>query len=435
MRRFLSLAVEETLAEGEDAEEHANAAGAAAGRSKSTTPPSSNTAEAPITSESHSPAAGAPTAGTTASRIPMSAEGSALSATTENLAASSLFGMSSTLSSSHCGSAPGSGIPAFEGDDGAAVTTTNEPDRVADALADPSAGDDTVDSVKQPVSTVASPVFTTTSGGTVDADAGAAVSDAKSEKVGRSGDLVSPVRTAGAQKHVKRRQNSATKRPAYLPPAAPALVLASALVSSVHPEVLKAAMSAAIAAADEIASRSAGVWLSSGGEGWSSPPRSNTANEKHTRSSFRGVPHGTGEAYGLHDSTGKKDDGDEDEDVEMRDYGRPTAVAAAAQERQERDHPPGTPTSTRQLQHANGRRRRGMVYTDARSDKSAPPTAEAGGWLGADDRSELTLERQAARSGAARAAVLSVAGLQARGLAELEDRRTEALVADLLEAR
>ncbi|CAM9848790.1 unnamed protein product, partial [Ectocarpus fasciculatus] len=36
---------------------------------------------------------------------------------------------------------------------------------------------------------------------------------------------------------------------------------------------------------------------------------------------------------------------------------------------------------------------------------------------------------------AARAAVLSVAGLQARGLAEQEERRTEALLADLLEAR
>ena len=37
--------------------------------------------------------------------------------------------------------------------------------------------------------------------------------------------------------------------------------------------------------------------------------------------------------------------------------------------------------------------------------------------------------------GAARAAVLSLAGLQARGLAELEERRTEALMSDLLEAR
>ncbi|CAM9545823.1 unnamed protein product [Ectocarpus sp. 12 AP-2014] len=36
---------------------------------------------------------------------------------------------------------------------------------------------------------------------------------------------------------------------------------------------------------------------------------------------------------------------------------------------------------------------------------------------------------------AARAAVLSVAGLQARDLAEQEERRTEALLADLLEAR
>lgn len=69
---------------------------------------------------------------------------------------------------------------------------------------------------------------------------------------------------------VTRNDRSETgKRPDHLGPPSPALMLASALVSNVHPEVLEAAMTAATAAADEISRRSAGAWSSPSDRGGS----------------------------------------------------------------------------------------------------------------------------------------------------------------------
>lgn len=157
------------------------------------------------------------------------------------------------------------------------------------------------------------------------------------------------------------------KRQARIGQTAPALVLASALVSSVHPEVLRAATSAAAAAAKDVARRSV-------------------------------VSPGTG----LHDDF-----------VVMREVAAKGVDGGQTQARKGVDA------------IANGWKGRGSMEAHT-----------SGPWA-RDEGSNLLIEvdRRASRAAAARAAVLSVAGLQARGLAEQEDRRTEALIADLLEAR
>lgn len=163
-----------------------------------------------------------------------------------------------------------------------------------------------------------------------------------------------------------RKASDRGERQARMGQAAPALVLASALVSSVHPEVLRAATSAAAAAAEDVARRS-----------------------------------GASPGAGLHD------------DFVMREVAAKEADGGRTQVRRGVDSA------------ANGRKGRGSMEAHT----SVP-------WARDEGSSLLTeVDRRASRAAAARAAVLSVAGLQARGLAEQEDRRTEALIADLLEAR
>lgn len=164
-----------------------------------------------------------------------------------------------------------------------------------------------------------------------------------------------------------RKASGRGKHQARIGQAAPALVLASALVSSVHPEVLRAATSAAAAAAEEVARRSV-------------------------------VSPGTS----LHDDF-----------VVMREVAAKEAEGGQTQPRRGVDSA------------VNGRKGRGSMEAHT-----------SGPWARDEGSSLLPeVDRRASRAAAARAAVLSVAGLQARGLAEQEDRRTEALIADLLEAR
>lgn len=191
------------------------------------------------------------------------------------------------------------------------------------------------------------------------------------------------------------------KRPAYLGPEAPALMLASKLVSSVHPEVLEAAMSAAVAAADDVARRSAVAAAAA------APRAPGRVTGDHT-----GVIDGGG-GYLPSDAGGRRQEKEgaggrkDDEDVEMGDV-------VGGGEGGERIKEAGVGAAAAVVVARGG-------------------GPEAGGAV--DGESGVKVERQAARAGAARAAVLSVAGLQARGLAELEERRTAALVSDLVEAR
>lgn len=173
--------------------------------------------------------------------------------------------------------------------------------------------------------------------------------------------------------------DGAKYRRAHPGQASPSLMLASALVSNVHPEVLAAAMSAASAAAAEVARRSAAARLD-GVEG----------------------QHGV------------------DEDVEMRDIVDPAAGAAVGAVAGAAVTAGGLNAKEECVGATSSRRKGGA------SQASSSLSSEGGGG-GSGVGVEMV--------GAARAAVLSLAGLQARGLAELEDRRTEALVADLLEAR
>lgn len=199
--------------------------------------------------------------------------------------------------------------------------------------------------------------------------------------------------STGADKGVHRSVGDRErKRPAYLGPEAPALMLASALVSSVHPEVLEAAMSAAVAAADDVARRSAAA---------AAPRAPGGVTDDRVGVQRGGGGHLPGVAGGrrLEGAEGRND-----EDVEMRDV-----VTQTGGEGRERIKEAGLGTAV-----ASGGRE---------ADEAV------------EEESGVEVERQATRAGAARAAVLSVAGLQARGLAELEERRTEMLVSDLVEAR
>lgn len=192
------------------------------------------------------------------------------------------------------------------------------------------------------------------------------------------------------------------KRPARLGPAAPALMLASALVSNVHPEVLKAAMSAATTTADDVARRLAADAV----RGGTTP-----------QDSARG---GGSLGDGVLDKTGVMCTASRnDEDVEMRDVQNPaasTTTAAAAA---------GGQGATRKSLTATANGRTDAISKEAGASVVERENCDAGNKVAG----------QAARTGAAQAAVLSVAGLQARGLAALEEGRTEALMSDLLEAR
>lgn len=195
------------------------------------------------------------------------------------------------------------------------------------------------------------------------------------------------------------RDGSVDGLPIHLGPASPALVLASSLISDVHPEVLKAAMAAASAAAEDLARRP----TSSSRD----PGSAVGKNSLGTRSS-PGLPHSNTHGYAY----GHGGDGD----VEMRD-----SLAATS----------GTYAAAKQLE-ANGRRSGGGVNGEF---CSLPSSTRDSGQLTRGGGGCLTGDGSTTASSAARAAVLSAAGLRARGLAEVEDRRTEALVGDLLEAR
>ena len=171
--------------------------------------------------------------------------------------------------------------------------------------------------------------------------------------------------------------------PARLGPTAPALMLASVLASSVHPEVVRAATCAATAAAEDVGSRSG-----------ARPPSGTAAMRNDSvRIDCR---------FGTSSIT------------ESSTW--PLGLGPDAEPWQGRRDLDTT---------ANGRR-----------DGGSPEAHDFAPWAWKEDSGPSDeVDRRVSRAAAARAAVLSVAGLQARGLAEQEDRRTEALIADLLEAR
>ncbi|CBN74738.1 Phasmid Socket Absent family member (psa-1) [Ectocarpus siliculosus] len=114
--------------------------------------------------------------------------------------------------------------------------------------------------------------------------------------------------------------------------------------------------------------------------------------------------------------------GEEDGDVEMPDVKDLTGPAP----RSRPGEPPAVDTAP---VAANGGE--AGAGEDGRVAAAGAPGSRAAGGCASGSSSAGGLELATA----ARAAVLSVAGLQARGLAEQEERRTEALLADLLEAR
>lgn len=247
------------------------------------------------------------------------------------------------------------------------------------------------------------------------ASASASDSNGKGAGVGQGG---SRNRKRGQEK-----QHQQPQRPPHLGQAVPALVLASTLASNVHPEVLMAAMAAATEAADALARRSAAATpagaatanqQSSTGRGglWGGSSSGGTAGV-----AAAAVAALKGESYG---------GDDQDEDVEMRDVGDGGAATAGSGQGvlSQEGAVPG--------KVANGEKREtGAGTTPQREGPDASPAWDfgRGGSVGSVSVGGLEL------AGAARATVLSVAGLHARGLAEQEDRRTEALLADLLEAR
>lgn len=227
------------------------------------------------------------------------------------------------------------------------------------------------------------------------------------------------------------------KRPAYLEQAPPALMLASALVSNVHPEVLKAAMSAATVAADDVARRSAASWICAGA----------TQEQQQQRDAVSGDADddgGSGDdtvckgVDGTSDTAAGAAERHDEEDVEMSDAPTLATAAVSAGNGKEAEKSKDPPSATDgRLNNATSQKASSMsgdlptVVIEAARVKSGEGGEGGEGGLSGQEEAE----RMAARAGAARAAVLSFAGLQARGLAELEERRTEALMADLLEAR
>eukprot|EP00903_Cladosiphon_okamuranus_P012654 g11837.t1 len=205
------------------------------------------------------------------------------------------------------------------------------------------------------------------------------------------------------QQQQQQQQSQQQQRPSHLGQAVPALVLASALVSTVHPEVLAAAMAAATEAVDGVVRRSSAT-NKGGGDSGSSRPGSSNSSFASGKRGFAAEMEGGGRHPG---------DGEE-ADVEMLDV---------------EDGASGTNgegiTSTTATISNGGQRRLAAVATP----KLGRERLSGGGGGGSASVAGLEL------AGAARAAVLSVAGLQARALAEQEERRTEALLSDLLEAR
>lgn len=219
-----------------------------------------------------------------------------------------------------------------------------------------------------------------------------------SQKPGASKPSIASDASTVADKGVHRNVGDrARKRPAYLGPETPALMLASALVSSVHPEVLEAAMSAAVAAADDVARRSAAAAAA--------PRAPGGVTGDPVRRGGVGCLTGVAGGRRLEGAEGR----DDDEDVEMRDVEVRDVVKQTGGEGSLRIKEAGIGAAV-----TSGGRKAGEAI---------------------EGESGVEVERQATRAGAARAAVLSVTGLQARGLAELEERRTEMLVSDLVEAR
>lgn len=189
------------------------------------------------------------------------------------------------------------------------------------------------------------------------------------------------------------------ERPAHLGQAVPALVLASALVSTVHPEVLSAAMAAAAEAVDGVVHRSAVTASSKGsGRGGAGSSSSGDGGDVALVAEMKGGCRGAAE----------------EPDVEMRDA---EDVAGMA---------PGTAAVS------NGEQR-GTRTGAPKPGQHAPALPRAAHDSGGGDPAAGVVGLEL--SGAARAAVLSVAGLQARSLAEQAERRTEELLSDLLEAR
>lgn len=253
----------------------------------------------------------------------------------------------------------------------------------------------------------AAPASATEAGASVPPNEGGAFGSAANGGGGTS--------ASGAANQSGLRGRAEQQRPAHLGPAAPALVLASALVSNVHPEVLKAAMSAAADAADAVARRSvAGVGATR-----------DDASRGSSRVSGGGADGEGRGATAVERKRSRSRDEEEDEDIEMRDVDDAPAAAAVGSGkgdsslRKGKDPDAITPV-------ANGGRTESGADTSQRK-AGAAGSGGGGGGPGSVVGPEL--------GSAARAAVLSLAGLQARELAKQEERRTEALLADLLEAR
>lgn len=386
MHRFLNLAVEETLAEHGREEEEA----------VSVMPP-------PLRK---TPAVPEKSATATAGGNTLSSDGitppSELAAAVAAAAAAAAAEAVAAASSEEGGSA----------EDGSASAVVVSSDSQYPS-ASPSTGG--VASEKHPGNMT--PSSHTTSAAIAATDGGASINPVVKKNIGSggSGGGISPARKAGAaQKHGKSRNIRGKSLPIHRGPSSPALVLATSLISNVHPEVLSAAMAAAAAATDVIARRSTAAG--------DLPSASGSTSQGQNKRPFS-LAHGSVCGYGY---------GDEDDDVEMQDYAGSAAAAVA----RGGGSGGGGHASTKRLE-LNGRWS-GEGAIGERYLPSPLPTREPnqrGGRMGDENDGALELDREATASSAARAALLSVAGLQARNLAEVEDRRTESLVSDLLEAR
>lgn len=236
-----------------------------------------------------------------------------------------------------------------------------------------------------------------------------------------------------------RHRQQLPRRPPHLGQAVPALVLASTLASNVHPKVLMAAMSAATKAADRLARCPAVATPATAAV--TANGRSGSKGSPRVCSSSSGGGGGTGgvaAAAAVALKGGSCGGDDPDQDVEMRDVedgGAAPSAAATAGSGQ------GVPSlavkETCPSTVANGgQRERGAATPPQEEGPNVSPAVPRAAW---DSGSSSTVGSASVGglelAGAARATMLSVAGLHARGLAEQEDRRTEALLADLLEAR
>lgn len=233
-----------------------------------------------------------------------------------------------------------------------------------------------------------------------------------------------------ARKREQESEHQQPRRPPHLGQAVPALVLASRLASNVHPEVLMAAMSAATKAADNLARRSAAATPAA------TAIQRSSGGLQRCSSSSSGIGVGGVGAVAAAALKGVSWS-DQDKDAEMRDVeaggfaGSATVTAGSGQSllSSARETGPRTVANGGQGERGAGT----PPHQQVTNVSSAVPKAawDFGSLSSVGSASVGGLEL----AGAARATVLSVAGLHARGLAEAEDRRTEALLADLLEAR